>query len=474
MAVRTPHEAPAALTPSAASPPVTALADEPDALPRRLGLVATTAIVVGTIIGSGIFRVPGVVANAVGTPAAVAVVWVLGGVITLCGALAVAELAAAFPRSGGLFVYLNEAYGPLVAFLFGWTMLFLGPAALGALALVFAEYLGTIVPLPPAGVRVVAALLILAVSSVAYRSVRGMGGLVSAASGAKVAAILTLVLAAFLLGSGDAGSFGRGAPLAADARWGGVALALVPALWAYNGFQDSMSLAGEVRDPGRVLPRALLAGVAVVVALYLAANAAYLHVLPFAVLRASPLVASDTMVRVVGTAGAGAVAAMVMLSTFGAVAGLALANPRIFYAMADAGLLFAPLARVHPRHRTPHMAVAAHAAVALACVGSRTFEQLTAAFVLGVFPFLALTVAGVMVLRRTRRDLPRPYLTPGYPVVPLVFVIGTAWVIGSALVARPVTTLAGMGLTLLGVPVYWAWQRVARGQARSQPLRSRG
>ena len=431
-------------------------------LPRRLGFWATTALVIGTIIGSGIFRVPASVAAEVGSPAAIALVWILGGVISLCGALALAELAAALPKSGGVFVYLHEAYGPLVAFLFGWTQLFLAPASLAGIALVFAEYLGTVVPISPAGVRVVAALAIILVGIAGYRSVTGLGAVVSAASAGKVAALATLVIAAFILGDGEAGSLGRGAPPAGEARWGGVGLALVAALWAYNGFNDMVSVAGEVRNPSRVLPRALLTGTATVVAVYLAANAAYLYVLPFDALRASPLVASDTMVRVLGSAGAGAVAAMVMVSTFGTLAGLGLAMPRIFYAMASEGLLFSPLARVHRRFRTPHVAVAAYTGVSLVFVWSHTFEQAAEAFVLGTWPFLALAAAGVIVLRRTRPGLDRPYRTPGYPVVPIIFVAATLWVVGSALIARPVTTLAGIGLTLVGVPVYLVWRTLGR------------
>jgi basic amino acid/polyamine antiporter, APA family len=454
-----------------------ATSSSPDRLPRRLGFWATTAVMIGTIIGSGIFRVPATVAVDVGSVAGIAAVWVLGGVIALCGALAIAELAAALPQSGGVFVYLREAYGPAVAFVYGWAMLFLSPAGTAGLALVFAEYLGTLVPLSPAGVRLVAAGAIVVVAAAGYRSVRGAGAIQSAATVGKVAALTALVVAAFLLGDGDVGALGRGAPAASEARWGGVGLGLVAALWAYNGFQDMVCIAGEVRDPGRVLPRALLVGTAVVISIYLAANAAYLYVLPYAALRASPLVASDAMVRVLGTAGAGAVAAMVMISTFGALNGLVLTQPRVFYAMAAEGLLFAPLARVHPRFGTPHVAVASFALVALACVWSRTFEQLTEAFVLGIWPFLALAAAGVLVLRRTRPDLARPYRTPGYPAVPLVFVAGTLWIVGSALVARPVTTLAGVGLTLLGVPVYLVWRaarrRAVTGGARVPALRAR-
>jgi basic amino acid/polyamine antiporter, APA family len=227
------------------------------------------------------------------------------------------------------------------------------------------------------------------------------------------------------------------------------------------------SVAGEVRDPARTLPRALIVGMVIVVLVYLAANAAYLYVLPFAALRASRLVASDTMIHVLGAAGAGAVAAAIMLSTFGTINGAVLTRPRVFYAMAADGLLFGPLARVHARYRTPHVAVAAYAVVAVAFVWFRSFEQLTEAFVVGIWPFLAAAAAGVLVLRRTRPDLVRPYRTPGCPIVPLVFVAGTLCVVVSALVAHPTTTLASMGLTLLGVPVYLIRRAARRGVAAS-------
>jgi len=434
----------------------------PSELPRRLGFWETTLIVIGVTIGSGIFRVPASVADTVGSPAAVATVWVAGGIIALCGALALAELAAAFPEPGGVFVYLREVYGRAVAFLFGWMYLFVGPTGVAAVAVVFGEYLGRLLGLSGVGVRLLAAGAIIVVAAASYRSVRGASVMQGAATLGKVAGLAAIVGIAFLLGDGSSGAFGAGAPGLADARWSGVGLALVAALWAYNGFQDMLPVAGEVRDPGRALPRALLAGTAVVVAVYLSANAAYLHVLPYAALRASPLVASDTMVRVVGSFGAAAVASAVIVSTFGTVNALVLTQPRVFYAMADAGLLFRSLARVHPRFATPHVAIVAYSAVAVVAVWVRSFEQLAEAFVLGVWPFLALAVAGVLVLRRTRPELARPYRTPWYPAVPLIFIAGTLWVVGSALVARPVTTLGGIALTLVGLPVYALWRRAAR------------
>jgi amino acid transporter len=407
------------------------------------------------VIGSGIFRVPGAVAAEVGSVAGVAAVWILGGVISLCGALSLAELAAAMPRSGGVFVYLQEIYGDLVAFLFGWTMLIIGPASVGALAIVFAEYSTTFVPLSPIMVRALASAVVIGVSAATYVSVRGVGGFVTAAAAGKTGALLMLVIGAFVLGDAGAGTFGAAPVAGMPTQWGGVGFALVSALWAYNGFNDMVSISGEVRNPGHALPRALLWGMAIVVVIYLSANAAYLYVLPFEQLRQSPMVAADAMQRVIGPIGSRAVAAMVMLSTFGAVLGVALVIPRVFFAMANAGLLFAPLGRVHPRFRTPHVAVLTHATIAVSALWWRSFEQLTAAFVLGIWPFLALATAGVLILRRRRPAMPRPYLTPGYPVVPLIFVVATVWVVGSALAAQPWTTMAGIGLTLIGVPVYW-------------------
>ena len=255
-------------------------------LPRRLGFWTAIAVVIGDVIGSGIFRVPAAVATEVGSVPGIMLVWVLGGVITLCGALSLAELAAAMPKAGGVFVYLRETFGPGVAFLFGWTILLAEPAASAAIALVFAEYLGRLVPLTPVGIRIVAAALILIVAAAGYRSVRGAGAIQGVATAAKVVAILALVAAAFLLGDGNAGAFGDGAASTATSiRWDGVGLGLVAALWAYTAWHDLSFVAGEVRDPSRTLPRALVMGIGAVVLVYLAANAAYLYVLPFDTLR---------------------------------------------------------------------------------------------------------------------------------------------------------------------------------------------
>ncbi len=437
------------------------------ALPRSLGVWAAAAVVIGNVIGSGIVRVPSVVADEVGSVGGVALVWVLGGAIALCGALTLAELATAFPRAGGVYVYLREAYGPLVAFLFGWTTLLIEPAAAAAVALVFAEHLNVLVPLTPLGPRTVGAAAIVVIGVCGYVSVRGAGAIQGATTGAKVFGLLALVAVAFLLGDGNAGALGA-ASEPGKLAWGGLGIGLVAALWAYNGWQDLGLIAGEVREPARTLPRALLAGTAVIILVYLAANAAYLYVLPLSELRRSSLVASDVAVRLLGTLGGVGVAALVMVSTFGTLNGHALVTPRLFYAMAEDGLFFRSLARIHPRHRTPHVAVAFYALVALVCITTRTFEQLVQAFVVGIWPFLALAVGAVFVLRRKRPDLPRPYRTLGYPLVPVVFLVGTLGVLGSALVEHPGSTLLSVGLTLLGIPVYLGWKRSAYKERASQ------
>ncbi|MET0395294.1 MAG: amino acid permease [Longimicrobiaceae bacterium] len=439
----------------------TAAAAPEDRLPRSLGAWSGTALLVGLTIGSGIFRVPGGVAAEVGSVGAVALVWVLGGAVALFGALTFAELATLFPRSGGLYVFLREAYGPLPAFLYGWTeLLVTRPASLGALAMIFAEYAGTFAPLGGAGVRVLAAATLVGLSAASWRSVRWGAALQDWTTAAKVLALAGLALVLFALGDPSAGALAV-APGLAPRTWGGFGVALVAVLWAYDGWADTTSMAGEVRDPARVLPRALVGGVLVVVAVYLAANAAYLYVLPLERVAASPLVASEAATAVLGGAGAAVVAALVMLSAFGALNGAVMTGPRILFAMAEDGLFFRPVAAVHPRFRTPYVAVAVTGALGVAYLSLRTFEQLAGAFVLGVWPFYALAVAGVFVLRRRRPDLPRPYRTLGYPVVPGVFLLASVALLVNSLVEQTGLTLFGLGVVAAGVPVFYAWRALS-------------
>ncbi len=436
-----------------------------DALPRRLGFWSAVAVLVGSTIGSGIFRVPSSVAADVGTVGAMIMLWVLGAVIALFGALTLAELAALFPRSGGIYVFLREAYGPLPAFLFGWTeLLVIRPSALGGIAMLFAEYVQTFVPITETGVKAVAAGAIVTLATANILSVK-WGALVQNASTlAKAVTLVGLAAAAFFLGDGSAGALAS--PIEwSPTTWGGFGIALVAVMWAYDGWADLTFVAGEVKDPARVLPRALLGGTAAVIAIYLVVNAAYLYVLPVSEMAGRPLVAADAARTVFGQAGAAIVAAMVMLSAFGALNGSTMTGPRIFYAMADDGLFFRPIAAVHPRFRTPFAAIALAAALGIGYVSIRSFEQLADAFILGIWPFYALAVGAVFLLRRRRPDLERPYRAWGYPVVPLVFLLASVAMLANAVVEEPGQTLFGFGVILLGIPVFWFWKRRPPGES---------
>jgi basic amino acid/polyamine antiporter, APA family len=441
-------------------------------LPRRLGVWSAAAVLVGSTIGSGIFRVPSTVAAEVGRLDAIAALWIVGALVALAGALTLAELAAMFPRSGGLYVYLREAYGPLPAFLFGWTkMLLLQPALLGGIAMVFAAYAGAFVPLTDTGTRIVAGSLVVLLATANYLSVR-YGALVQNASTiAKVLALGGLALVAFAFGEAGGGALagaGAGSGAGPALALGGLGIALISVLWAYDGWADLTYMAGEVRDPGRNLPRALIGGSAVVVTVYMLVNAAYLYLLPLEEMAASRLVAADAAAKIFGAAGASVIAALVMLSTFGALNGTMMSGPRVLFALSADGLFFRRFAAVHPRFQTPHTSIALAAVLGVAFVSMRTFEQLAEAFILGLWPFHVLAVGAVFRLRFSRPRQERPYRTLGYPVVPLVFLAASLTMLGSALVRQPLSTMVSFGTILAGIPAFYAW-RAARRPDGSPP-----
>jgi APA family basic amino acid/polyamine antiporter len=430
-------------------------------LPRRLGLGSAIAVVMGSMIGSGIFRIPGAIAASTGTIGAMMLVWIAGGVVTLCGALALAEVAVLFPRAGGIYVYLHEAYGRLTAFLFGWLILIITPALNAAVALVFGEYVGRLFSLTVPGARLAAVAAIVLVATSNYRSVRFGAAILNLATSVKVVAILALTVGAFVLSDGG-GTNRQAAAGLAPGTWGGFGLALVSVMWAYNGWQDVTNVGGEVREPQRTLPRAIVGGTLAVMLIYLAVNAAYLHVLSIGEMAGSQLVAADVAVRLLGRAGAAAIAALVCVSTFGTLNAGLLVFPRVFFAMADDGLFFRKVAAVHPRFRTPHVAIVLTAAMAIAYLSLRSFEQLIEISVLGQVPFWALGVGAVPVLRRTRPELPRPYRTPGYPIVPLLFIAMMLALLANSLGEHPESTVWTLGAIAAGIPLYFGWRRFGR------------
>src|SRR2546426_428983 len=368
-----------------------------DRLPRRLGLWSAVAVVVGSTIGSGIFRTPATVAGRVDDMPLLLLAWVLGGVVALCGALTYAELAAMFPRSGGIYVFIREGFGPLPAFLFGWAeLLIIRPGAYGAISITSSAYTLRLLGLDPA---------------------------------AAVA----------------------GLPVRADLAFVG----------------------GEVTDPQRNLPRAMFIGTGVVAALYLAANLVYLHLIPIQQMKGAELVAADVARMLLGSAGVVAVSAAVAVSTFGTLNGSMMTAPRIFFAMAEDGVFPKAVSRVDPRTGAPTGAIVLAGCLGAVFVLVRKFTELADQFIIGIWPFYALAVAAVFVLRRRLPAVERRYRTWGYPVVPALFLLGALLVLGNYLVSEPLLFWLDVGVILLGIPVYIAWRWAAARPGAGSPLTRR-
>lgn len=437
-------------------------------MPRSVSLLQTIAVSVGITIGSGIFRVPATVAAQLQAPGAMLLCWVLGGIIALCGALTIAELGAALPRSGGIFAYLLEGYGPLPAFLFGWTeLIVIRAAALGAIASIFAEYLGYFVPLSATEVRQTAAFTIVLVGAINYVGVQRAAAVLSASTAVKYAVLLALGLLAFTA------TGARAAPLtplwtASVPPWM-LASALIPVMWTYDGWADATAVAGEIRNPQRNLPLALIAGAVCVMLVYLVVNVGFLYALAPAQMAQSKLLAATVAERtpLLGGAGAAVVAAAVVVSAFSSLHASMLTGSRIFFAMADRGLFFRAAARVSARFNTPSVAIALATVLGVAYVLQNDFAQLADKFILGIWPFYAATVAAVFVLRRRSPALVRPYRVWGYPLVPAVFLIASAFMVLNALVTDWHNTRLTFLIILAGVPVFWLRRRATRGSHSS-------
>jgi basic amino acid/polyamine antiporter, APA family len=433
-------------------------------MPRSVSLLQTVAVSVGVAIGSGIFRVPATVAGQLLAPGPILLCWVLGGVIALCGALTVAELAGALPRSGGIFAYLLEAYGPVPAFLFGWTeLVVIRAAALGAIATIFAEYLGYLWPACAAHVRQTAAVAIIFIGAMNYIGVQRAAALLSATTVVKYAVLLALGLLAFTATGGSGAHFlpawPAGVPLSL------LATALIPVLWTYDGWADPAFMAGEITNPQRNLPIALITGTLCVMLAYLVVNVGFMYALAPEQVAGSKLIAATVAARIplLGGAGAAVVAIAVVVSAFSGLNASMMTGSRVFFAMADRGLFFRVAGRVSPRFHSPAVAIWLATALGVGYVLANDFAQLADKFILGIWPFYALTVAGVFVLRHRRPDLPRPYRVWGYPLVPIVFLAASAFMVLNALFTDPRNTGVTLLIILLGLPAYWLRRRFTRG-----------
>ena len=443
------------------SPQADQLTSSQASLPQAIGLLRAIALVVGTIIGASIFVQPSVISGEVPTAGGMLLVWAVAGALTLIGALVTAELASAFPRTGGVYVFLTEAFSPLVGFLWCWAMFWsMHTGIIAALAMVFARYVGFFVPLDAGGLRVVAVLGILALSAVNYVSVRQGSALQTTLTAIKVAAITLVVAlgAAYALGAVPTTS---GAPAAAiDAvrspgpSWGAFVTALVAALFAYGGWHMVTYAAGETVDPARTIPRALIIGTLVVTACYIGVNAAYLTVLPLQTVVSSSRVAADFADVVLGAGGATLLSALVIVSTLGSMTGIILAGPRAYASAAHDGLLPRWAGAVHPRFRTPHYAIAAQAAWASVLVATGTYRVLFTRVVYTEWIFFGLMAAGIFVLRRHSDYAPR-YRAWGYPLLPAIFVASTVLIVATQLLRQPAESITGLLFVLAGIPVYY-------------------
>jgi amino acid transporter len=447
----------------------------PIELKRDLGPWAAASIVIGTVIGSGIFLVPHDMILRVGKPGWVFVVWVFGGLLTLAGALSYAELAAAIPEAGGEYAYLREAYGPLWGFLYSWTQMWVAKSgSIATLATGFFYYLANFfpaldnvfyrlpLPLGPHGApldlhwgQLLALGLIAALAWLNYFGVKLGGDVQVAVTAVKVALIAGIIVAGLGFGSPHAPAPVSAAPLTAA----GFFAALVAALWAYDGWNNVTMVASEVRDPQRNLPRALIGGTLGVIAIYLLANAAYFRVLSPEQVDASPRVAGEMMRRILGAAGAGGVSIAAMISIFAALNGSILTGARVPYAAARQGYFFRAIARVDDKHRTPGVSILALSAWSALLVLTGSYRQLFTYVIFASWILYGMTAAAVIVLRIKRPDLNRPYRTLGYPVVPILFVLVAGVFIISTLWDSPRESIMGIVLILLGLPFYAYWSR---------------
>lgn len=449
-------------------------------LHRALGPVASGALLAGTVIGTGIFLVPSTIAREMGSVELVFLVWAIGALLSLAGALTYAELGSAFPAAGGEYVFLRRAYGPLWGFLFGWQQIVIGKTgSIAGIAIAFAIFIGfffsglsddvlSIGSFAINGMQVVAIAGVIGLTVVNIVGVGLGGALQSFLTALKIGAILALV--ALVFGSGR-GSWGNFHSLAAPpeglsamdwaARAGG---ALAAALWAYDGWNNLTMVGAEIRDPHRTIPRVLIFGVLTVAAVYMLANAAYFYALPFEAVQHAQRVAQDVAATVLGDFGATALTLATLISTFASLNGSILTGGRIPYAMALDGLFFRRMAKLDPKCRTPARALLLQCALASGLIllfahDKAAFERLLDYALFGTWLFYGITVLAVIVLRSRHPELPRPYLTLGYPWIPLLFAAVAVLFCLSIALRRPAETAFGLVLLAAGLPFYWFWRR---------------
>ncbi len=431
-------------------------------LPRVLGLWDVVSIVIGGVIGSGIFLVPKSIAGVLPSPLLMLSVWVAGGLLSYFGALAFAELGAAMPEAGGMYVFLREAYGPLLSFLFGWTLfLVIDSGAIATLTVAFtSRYLPYFFKMSPWAIKAVSVAFIVFLATVNIIGVRAGANLQNLLTIIKTGALIIVAGVIFIFGKGSISNFVSPAPdLKSPGLLGAFGIGLVAVLWAYKGWESSTYSAGEVKKPERNIPLGILIGTLSIVAIYGIVNLAYLYVMPVGEIAKSDRIASDALALVTGPIGGSLIALVILFSIMGAANQNLLCSPRVYFAMARDGLFFKRIADCHPKFLTPYVSIVAITVWSIILsLFFGTFEQLFTYVVFGQWIFFGLTVAAVMILRKKRPDMPRPYRTWGYPFTPIFFILAALFISLNSLINEFRNAVAGLAIILLGVPVYFYWK----------------
>lgn len=430
-------------------------------LPRVLGLKDVIGILIGSVIGSGIFIVPAEVAGQVPSPVLMLAVWLVGGVASFFGALAFSELGAAYPDAGGMYVYLRESFGSLIAFLFGWSLfLVIDSGAIATLAVAFASnYLPYFIAISPVTQKLVALLFIAVHVAINYVGVKWGALVQNILMVVKFGIIIAITFLVFFFAKGNTTNFIR--PEIGSFSPGMLSsfgIALVASLWAYKGWECVTFSCGEIKKPERNLPLGLFMGTLLVLFCYLITNLAYLYVAPTAQIAKSPTIAADAMTRAIGPIGGSIIAFIILFSIFGAAGAVVMTSPRVYFAMARDGLFFQKIAAVHPKYLTPHISILTLGLWSALLSLSGTFEQLLTYVIFGQWIFFGLTVAAVFILRKKRPDLPRPYKTWGYPITPLLFILCALFISLNSLINTFWNAMAGLLVILAGIPAYLYWK----------------
>jgi APA family basic amino acid/polyamine antiporter len=436
-------------------------------LPRKLGLLDAMLIVVGIVIGSGIFLLPNLIARSLHTGTAIIAVWVVAGVLSYFGALAYAELGAMMPVTGGQYVYLREAYGPCCAFLCGWVfMLAVLPGGIAFLAVGFSIYLDHFIPLGPAMRTIVSLVLVATLSAMNYIGVKEGAWIQRIFTSLKIAGLLLLIGAAIFAPHANPAVQASTQPFS----YAGIGVAMTACLMAYNGWSYVSFVAGEVKEPQRNLPRSLSIGMTLVMALYISANAAYMNVLTVPEIAATERVGAAVAERTMGPIGASLLSALVLVSIIGAVNGGILTSARIPFAQAGDGLFFSRFGRVHPRFETPAFAIVGQAIWSGILIVTGSYETLYSYAMLSAWIFYTLSVVAVWVLRRKMPDAPRPYRMWGYPMTLWLFVIVSVWFMVDALVNQPKPSLTALAIAAAGIPIYYLWRAKSTAADPGMPV----